>query len=195
MNFRKAVWRLGCGLGFLGALYAFQRPFRQFPGIEYRPRRHSPAARLSGKDRVGLRPPDVPARPAQRISRPRRRLAHRLLPLVAGFPARRPPFFAGRAAADPHPRALRGAGGQPRRGRRLRLAVAVCRAGGRVGTDRQAGAGVARIPAARRLLHGRRLPRQRGMVRVRIADQEGISRRRRFARSRTTTRSSTRCTT
>jgi len=27
---------LGCGLSFLGVLYAFQHPFREFPGIEYR---------------------------------------------------------------------------------------------------------------------------------------------------------------
>jgi hypothetical protein len=36
MRFRKWLWRAGCGLGFLGALYAFQRPFRELPGIEYR---------------------------------------------------------------------------------------------------------------------------------------------------------------
>nr|MDQ2901053.1 DUF4159 domain-containing protein [Acidobacteriota bacterium] len=35
MRFRKALWQFGCGLTFLGALYAFQRPFRQFPGVEY----------------------------------------------------------------------------------------------------------------------------------------------------------------
>jgi hypothetical protein len=35
MTFRKAVWRVGCGLSFLGVLCAFQRPFREFPGIEY----------------------------------------------------------------------------------------------------------------------------------------------------------------
>jgi len=35
MTFRKALTRAGCGLICLGALYAFQRPFRQFPGIEY----------------------------------------------------------------------------------------------------------------------------------------------------------------
>jgi len=33
---RKALRRVGCGLCFLGLLYAFQRPFREFPGIEYR---------------------------------------------------------------------------------------------------------------------------------------------------------------
>jgi len=32
---RRALWKAGCGIVFLGALYAFQRPFRQFPGVEY----------------------------------------------------------------------------------------------------------------------------------------------------------------
>ena len=32
---RRAACLLGCGFVFLGALYAFQRPFRQFPGVEY----------------------------------------------------------------------------------------------------------------------------------------------------------------
>jgi hypothetical protein len=36
MKLRKALFRAGCGLAFLGALYAFQRPFREFPGVEYR---------------------------------------------------------------------------------------------------------------------------------------------------------------
>lgn len=35
MTLRKAVWRVGCGLSFLGVLCAFQRPFRELPGIEY----------------------------------------------------------------------------------------------------------------------------------------------------------------
>lgn len=36
MHCRKALCGLGCGLAFLGGLYAFQRPFRQFDGVEYR---------------------------------------------------------------------------------------------------------------------------------------------------------------
>jgi hypothetical protein len=32
----KALRRIGCGLCCLGILYAFQRPFRELPGIEYR---------------------------------------------------------------------------------------------------------------------------------------------------------------
>ncbi len=35
MSFRKAVWPLGCGLTFFSVLYAFQHPFRQYPGVEY----------------------------------------------------------------------------------------------------------------------------------------------------------------
>src|SRR5260370_27490595 len=35
MDFRKALRRTACGVLCLSALYAFQRPFRQFPGVEY----------------------------------------------------------------------------------------------------------------------------------------------------------------
>ena len=35
MSFRKALWAVGCGVACLSALYAFQRPFRQYPGVEY----------------------------------------------------------------------------------------------------------------------------------------------------------------
>jgi len=35
MTVGVALRRLGCGIGLLGALYAFQRPFRQYPGVEY----------------------------------------------------------------------------------------------------------------------------------------------------------------
>jgi hypothetical protein len=35
MSFRRASLRLAGGLAALTALYAFQRPFREFPGVEY----------------------------------------------------------------------------------------------------------------------------------------------------------------
>jgi hypothetical protein len=35
MVFGRVLRRLGCGLTILGALYAFQRPFRQLNGVEY----------------------------------------------------------------------------------------------------------------------------------------------------------------
>ena len=35
MGFRKALCAAGCGAAFLGALCAFQRPFRQYHGVEY----------------------------------------------------------------------------------------------------------------------------------------------------------------
>jgi Domain of unknown function (DUF4159) len=35
MNVRKASCWLGCGFVFICALYAFQRPFKQYPGVEY----------------------------------------------------------------------------------------------------------------------------------------------------------------
>src|SRR5258708_14102701 len=36
MSFRKAMWRVACGVTLLAGLYALQRPFRQYPGVEYR---------------------------------------------------------------------------------------------------------------------------------------------------------------
>ena len=36
MAWRRFLRRLGCGLVALGALYAFQRPFREYNGVEYR---------------------------------------------------------------------------------------------------------------------------------------------------------------
>jgi len=35
MRFRKAWGQAACGLCFVGAVFAFQRPFREFPGVEY----------------------------------------------------------------------------------------------------------------------------------------------------------------
>jgi len=35
MNLRNASWPLACALACAGALYAFQKPFRQYPGVEY----------------------------------------------------------------------------------------------------------------------------------------------------------------
>jgi hypothetical protein len=35
MRLRRALSVLGCGLAFFGGVYAFQHPFREFPGVEY----------------------------------------------------------------------------------------------------------------------------------------------------------------
>jgi Domain of unknown function (DUF4159) len=35
MRLRRALCGLGCGLTFLGAMYAFQKPFREYSGTEY----------------------------------------------------------------------------------------------------------------------------------------------------------------
>ena len=35
MKGRRALCLVGCGVAFLGAVYAFQRPFHQYPGVEY----------------------------------------------------------------------------------------------------------------------------------------------------------------
>jgi Domain of unknown function (DUF4159) len=36
MSWRKSWWRIAIGFCFVAGLYAFQRPFHQFPGVEYR---------------------------------------------------------------------------------------------------------------------------------------------------------------
>jgi len=35
MSFRRACGQVVCGLTLISALYAFQKPFRQYPGVEY----------------------------------------------------------------------------------------------------------------------------------------------------------------
>ena len=35
INIRNASWVVACALAFLGSLYAFQKPFRQYEGVEY----------------------------------------------------------------------------------------------------------------------------------------------------------------
>src|SRR5207247_6793740 len=34
MNSRRVLWRFGCSLALIGAVYAFQRPFRVYPRME-----------------------------------------------------------------------------------------------------------------------------------------------------------------
>lgn len=35
MHIPKALWRIACALLCIGTLFAFQRPFREYPGVEY----------------------------------------------------------------------------------------------------------------------------------------------------------------
>ena len=35
MSFGRAASRIGCAFALIGAAYAFQRPFREYPGVEY----------------------------------------------------------------------------------------------------------------------------------------------------------------
>jgi len=35
INLRSALWLAGLSLAFLGTIYAFQKPFRQYHGVEY----------------------------------------------------------------------------------------------------------------------------------------------------------------
>ena len=109
---------------------------------------------------MGLRPPDVSAGgPHLRRLRDGRHLDRGRLQLGDGLSALRPPPLRGRAPPEPHPRAQRGAGDQPRRWRCLRLAVPLRRGSGPLEPHRRAGPRHARVPAARRLLHVRRFPR------------------------------------
>ena len=123
---RKA---LTCGLIAAGVLFAFQRPFREMNGIEY----------SIGSIPI---PPDAvrytewafarlmfPPGPLNGYRGARSRLAYRRFAVVAGFSAGGPAFLAGSAAADADPRARGRADRQPGRGRRVRLAVALCRPG------------------------------------------------------------------
>ncbi len=58
MRFPKTFCCVALGLLSLGALFAFQRPFREYPGVEYSNFPLPPE--LSGKNRIRLRAPDVP---------------------------------------------------------------------------------------------------------------------------------------
>jgi Domain of unknown function (DUF4159) len=49
MNAPKAIGWVGCGLAFLGVMYAFQRPFRQFHGVEYYNFELTPDWQVSGE--------------------------------------------------------------------------------------------------------------------------------------------------
>src|SRR6185369_6508804 len=101
MSFRRICWRLlGC-LAFLGALYALQRPFREYPGVEYsdfplpvdaREKTEWVFARLMYPSAHGsLCPP---------LSHGRFGLEGRPHQLDARLSARRPPLRPGLAALD-----------------------------------------------------------------------------------------------
>src|SRR5579885_1288568 len=142
MAIRKALWPLGCGLVLISAMYAFQRPFRQYRGVEYR--------------RFEL-PPDWQEKTEWAFARlmfpPGWNDGYRgrfdgdwrlgLSLWTQDYP-RADRHFSGGPAADPHPCPLGGATHQPGRWRRcIQLALALCRAGGRMGVDPGAGQGAA----------------------------------------------------
>src|ERR1039458_6791229 len=170
MSFPKA---LGASLALLGMLYGFQLPFREFPGVEYR------------LGDIPL-PPDFQEKtewafarlmyPQSPFGRGGRGFGFR------GFggggqwtqgntmwtqdypradspnapPARRPSLRAGPPPLDPTARPLRRTAGESGRRWRRGLALALCRAARPLAVDRLPGESAARIPAARRLLHGGR---------------------------------------
>src|ERR1035437_8145574 len=158
MGFPKGGWLLLGGVVFLGALFA-QRPFREYPWR--RVQQLPDSKRLAGENRVGLRPPDVPAhawstraRRARRLRPvPRLRLDAGALQLDHRLSAVGPPFLGGAAALDARACAVGGAAGQSGRRRPVRLAVALRGGSGPLEPDRCAGQGHARVSAAWRLLH------------------------------------------
>ena len=89
-------------LSFVAGLYAYQKPFHQFNGTEYR--NFELPEDLENHWRVDLRAIDVSARPSRRLFADRTihwRLSLRAVAMDAGLSARRSAFFAGGAAVDP----------------------------------------------------------------------------------------------
>ena len=70
MNLGTVARWVGLASSAWARLFAFQRPFRQFPGVEYFQFQLTPD--WQEKTEFAIRPPHVSARPAQRLSRPRR---------------------------------------------------------------------------------------------------------------------------
>ena len=68
MRILKAWWLLGCAFFLVGAAYAYQAPFREYPSIEHG--ESSPAAGLEGENRICFCAADVSAGLEQRLSRP-----------------------------------------------------------------------------------------------------------------------------
>ena len=109
---------------------------------------------------MGVCAADVSAGFGRRVSRvsESRRLARGEFHVDAGLSARGPALFRGHPAAHPAACAVhRTARQSGRRRRRLQLAVALRRSNRPVETHRCPGGPVARVSAARRLLHVRRL--------------------------------------
>src|SRR6516164_5746633 len=93
----KVACLSGSVIAVLGTLYAFQEPFREYPGIEY--------------NNFPL-PSDYQEKT---VWTSRRRLAARLLHVDAGLSTCGPSLPARDAAPDSYSRPIRGAAGEPRR--------------------------------------------------------------------------------
>ena len=92
MNGRRASCWLGCGFVFLGALYAFQKPFRQFPGVEYFSFELTPDWQEKGEwafARLMFPPGPTTATPAASMA-----ISGEAVALDAGLSARRSAFLA-----------------------------------------------------------------------------------------------------
>ena len=163
MNAGKVFWRSGCAFvlaGILfGVLYA-QRPFRRISFRRIR-RIHAPAPDWKQPAEWTFARLMYPPGPLDGYRgrfdgdwRQGSRCGPRIIPRADRA------FAAGGPAVDAHRCAVGGTVGESGRWRRdLQLALALCRAGGRVGPDRGPGEEAARLSAARRLLHGRRFSR------------------------------------
>ena len=138
-RFAQIVVLLSCSLALVGALYA-QRPFRRISDSRIR-RIDTRAAGLAAPGRMGLRSPDVPAGPERRLSRPFRwRLAAGHVAVDAGYPPADRAFAAAvRRLTRIDARSVEEARESGRWRRGLQLAVALCRAGGRVGNHAASG--------------------------------------------------------
>jgi hypothetical protein len=154
MTFRKALGRAGCGLSATGAPHAFQRPFRQFPGISIS---HSIATRLAGKDRSRFARLMFPPGPSQQLTAPRRRGHGKGFALVAGHPRADRHFSqAVRRLTRVHIRSVEQVVNLDE-GDALRLALALRRQVGEWGLTDKQGQQLREVLPARRLLHGRRI--------------------------------------
>ena len=112
---------------FSPRVYAFQRPFREFPGVEYDEVSRCPATIGKPGEWAFARLMYPPVGRYYGGFAVLRVVEGGRLQLDHGLSALRPPLRRGRAPPDPRPRALRRAAGESRRGRCLRLAVALRR--------------------------------------------------------------------
>jgi hypothetical protein len=137
MTFQRGLWPVAASaLALIGALYAFERPFRVYPSMEPYDNIPLPPDWQEKAEWVFARLmyPQHPEARFGRFGRFGRRFGDALdwrrgfHQLDAGLSSRRPPLCGRRAAFDARSRAVGGTTREPRRpGRFLQLAVDECR--------------------------------------------------------------------